>query len=367
MSKNIVICCDGTSNQYGPENTNVLRLYSVIDRNRSTQATFYDPGVGTFSAQPMLTRTGNAAQRVLGLAFGRGLTKNIHEAYAFLMTNWEPGDRIFMFGFSRGAYTVRALSGMIDRVGLLYEDNGHLLPYADQIFKNKHPRQVVEGFKRTFARDCPIHFLGLWDTVSSVGWAWDPVVLPGTATNPSVSIVRHAVAIDERRAFFRQNLWNENQAEIDLKQVWFAGCHSDIGGANSLAKISLEWMLVEAKAHGLIIDQAAARVVLEEPTAPNPLEPITESLTARWRPCEYVPKLVWNPQTNHMRPAMNRGRPRWIAEDAVVHESALLRQKGPGYAPSNFPENPRMEPMCCFVASDDGFGGGQDTGSGVPE
>ena len=178
MSKNIVVCCDGTSNQYGPENTNVLRLYSVISRDPIVQATFYDPGVGTFSAQPMLTQVGTRFQRLLGLAFGRGLTQNILEAYGFLMQSWEPGDRIFLFGFSRGAYTARALAAMIHRVGLLHRDNRNLIPYADQIFKNEHPKDVVEGFRRTFARPCPIHFIGVWDTVSSVGWVWGSICTP---------------------------------------------------------------------------------------------------------------------------------------------------------------------------------------------
>ena len=348
MPKNLVVCCDGTSNQYGPENTNVLRLYSVISRDPSAQATFYDPGVGTFSAQPMLTQAGTRFQRLLGLAFGRGLTQNIREAYAFLMQTWEPGDRIFLFGFSRGAYTARALAAMIHRVGLLHRGNGHLVPYADQIFRNEHSDDVVEGFRRTFARPCPIHFIGVWDTVSSVGWVWDPVVLPYTATNPSVAVLRHAVAIDERRAFFKQNLWNEKQDGIDVKQAWFAGCHSDVGGAQALAKVALEWMLVEASTHGLLVDANAALAVLNTPSPPDHQAPIIESLVGGWKACEYFPKLAWNPTTRKRRPRLNRGRPRWIADDALVHESALMRHADGGYQPKNFPKRPQVEPWCRF-------------------
>jgi uncharacterized protein (DUF2235 family) len=349
VPKNIVVCCDGTSNQFGPENTNVLRLYSVLERDPRRQATFYDPGVGTFSAQPMLTQAGNRFQRMLGLAFGRGLTKNVLEAYAYLMQNWEPGDRIFLFGFSRGAYTVRVLAGMIHKVGLLHADNGHLVQYADRMFKREINENIYSGFKRTFARDCRIHFLGLWDTVSSVGWVWDPVVLPNTATNSSVEIVRHAIAIDERRAFFKQNLWNEHQDDVDLRQVWFAGCHSDVGGANLLAKLALEWMLVEATEKGLIIDANAAQTVLDEPMPPDAHAPMVESLKGAWRVCEYFPKLAWNPKKKKRRPRVNRGRPRWIADDAIVHESALMRHEKDDYNPSNFPTNPVTEPWKRFA------------------
>lgn len=343
MAKNIVICCDGTSNQYGPEKTNVLRLYSVIKRDVSAQATFYDPGVGTFSAQPMLTEFGTRVQRLLGLAFGRGLTKNCLDAYRFLMQTWEPEDRVFLFGFSRGAYTVRVLAAMLHKVGLLHRDNGHLVPYADQLFKNERRTSVSEGFLDTFGRPCRIHFMGIWDTVSSVGWAWDPVVLPFTANNPSVASVRHAVAIDERRAFFRQNLWSERQSDTDLKQVWFAGCHSDIGGANPLAKLALEWILGEASEHGLLVDRDRALTVLNEPAPPDHRAPITESLTGAWKVCEYFPKLVWSRETDKRRPRVNLGRPRWIADDAAVHGSALQRHSETDYQPDNFPVQPREE------------------------
>jgi uncharacterized protein (DUF2235 family) len=109
--------------------------------------------------------------------------------------------------------------------------------------------------------------VGVWDTVSSVGWAWDPLHIPYTAKNPDLRIGRHAVSIDERRCFFRQNLWSAALPGQDIKQVWFAGVHSDVGGGyaeaeSGLAKISLEWMLCEAGTAGLILDRAKAAVVL---------------------------------------------------------------------------------------------------------
>src|SRR5262249_49709514 len=110
--------------------------------------------------------------------------------------------------------------------------NENLIPYLTDMFGRRAEEvfPLARAFKPTFARECPVHFVGVWDTVSSVGWIYDPISLPYTANNPSIAVGRHAVAIDERRAFFRQNLWGPAQPGQDLKQVWFAGVHSDVGG-----------------------------------------------------------------------------------------------------------------------------------------
>ena len=116
MGKNIVICCDGTGNEYGRNNTNVVKLYASIVRDEE-QVAFYDPGVGTFS---FLGRTlGRQVGMLLGKAFGAGLQQNIEDTYRYLMDRFQPGDKVFLFGFSRGAYTVRSLAGMLHRCGLL--------------------------------------------------------------------------------------------------------------------------------------------------------------------------------------------------------------------------------------------------------
>ena len=206
-NKNIVICCDGTSNEFGDHNSNVVKLYQLLRRNGTDQLAYYDPGVGTISSYQSLTRLGRKFKSLLGLGFGLGLTKDIQDAYWFLMQNYDPGDRIFLFGFSRGAYTVRAIAAMLHKCGLLYDDNVNLLPEATRIFKTFGNAEIAKSFKETFSRSCDVHFLGLWDTVTSVGRIWDPARLPCTSANSSVAIVRHAISIDERRAFFRQNLW----------------------------------------------------------------------------------------------------------------------------------------------------------------
>src|SRR5260370_12144246 len=220
--RSIVLCCDGTSNEYGKTNTNVVRLYQMLVKDPARQLAFYDPGLGTFSSQAALTPIAKWVTRVLGLAFGLGLTKNIEDGYVFLMNNWRPSDRVYIFGFSRGAYTARAIAAMVHKCGLLEPGHENMVPYASKVFRKERNEEVCKGFRKTFGRPCPVHFLGLWHTVSSVGWAWDPVNLPFTAYNPSVRIIRHAVAIDERRAFFRQNLWSNPIDGQEVKQLWFA-------------------------------------------------------------------------------------------------------------------------------------------------
>ena len=245
MPKTIVICCDGTNGQFSLQNTNVVRLYSLLDHGPLRQATFYDPGLGTMGAMGAWTPWAQQFTKLLGLAFGYGLKDRIGCAYEHLMSAYEEGDRIYLFGFSRGAYTVRALAALLHMFGLIRKGNENLVPYVTNMF-GRGSEQVfalARRFKPAFSRECPIHFLGLWDTVKSVGWIYDPRSLPYTTDNPSVSIVRHAVSIDERRCFFRQNLWKASPGQ-DVQQLWFAGVHSDVGGGypenqSGLANIAL--------------------------------------------------------------------------------------------------------------------------------
>src|SRR5207253_745958 len=159
-----------------------------------------------------------------------GISDNVADAYQFLMRNFEPGDRIYVFAFSRGAYTARVLCGMLHIVGLLTSGNEALIPYAIRMIKGRGiDFDVLADFKRTFSRECKVHFIGVWDTVSSVGWIYNAVQFAFTATNPDIAIVRHAVSIDEQRAFFRQDLFVDLHSNQDLEQVWFAGVHSDVG------------------------------------------------------------------------------------------------------------------------------------------
>jgi len=222
MPRNIVVCCDGTGNQYGSANSNVVKLYWTLSA-LGKQTAYYHPGVGTMGARNALTAVGKWWTQVRGLAFGYGFSDNIADVYSFLMGEFNPGDQIFIFGFSRGSYTARALCGLLHMCGLLTPGNEALIPYALRLYKSNDPCKfkIADGFKTTFSVPCTPHFLGLWDTVSSVGWILDPIHtkgghLPYTATLPGISVLRHAVSIDERRAFFRQNLIHEPVPQVRI-------------------------------------------------------------------------------------------------------------------------------------------------------
>ena len=185
--RNIVICCDGTNNQFGPQNSNVIRLIKSLDQDPTKQIIYYDPGVGTLPEPRWRNKIQKKLRKILELGFGYGLIKNVEEAYSYLMDIWEPEDRLFLFGFSRGAYTVRVLAGLLYMLGLLPRGNQNLLPYVLRLFKSirdttpenaKEQWKLCDDFRRTFSRSTGdnrhfhVHFLGVWDTVSSVGWAW---------------------------------------------------------------------------------------------------------------------------------------------------------------------------------------------------
>src|SRR5262249_2157130 len=134
MARNLVICCDGTNNQFGEENTSVVRLVQALDRNPAKQTLFYDPGVGTLPEPGVFTAIGKRISEILGLAIGVGLTGKVENAYTFLMDSWELGDQVYLFGFSRGAYTARVLAGLLHTLGLLPRGSHNLTPYVLRLF-----------------------------------------------------------------------------------------------------------------------------------------------------------------------------------------------------------------------------------------
>lgn len=358
MPKNIVVFCDGTGNQYGDRNSNVVKLYSLLVEDPQRQILFYDPGVGTISSHRALAFVRKWTARIIGLAFGVGLTKNIADAYRFLMSTYEEGDHVFIFGFSRGAYTARAVAGMLHKVGLLHKHNDNLLNYALRVYKREKSYKIFKGFSKTFCRKCPIHFLGLWDTVSSVGWVWDPLILWHTATNPSVANVRHAVSIDERRAFFRQNLWRGSEG--DVKQVWFAGVHSDVGGSykyaeSGLANTALEWITVEAEKKDLLVRRADAFQAFQSKHVPDHLGKKHSSLKPWWWPLELFPKLYYRGKKKNGNDklrgiGLNLWRRRIMPRNAVIHQSAEMRmEEDEAYSPSNVPKSYATEPWIRYA------------------
>ncbi len=276
MSKNIVICLDGTNNKVrSAKNTNVVRLYHLLDLDDPTkQVGYYAPGVGTFSSPAAWSTPARTVSRWAGLAFGAGLRQNLGAAYGYLMSVYEPGDTIYVFGFSRGAYTARALVGMLEVFGIFRRGAENLVPFAVAEFTNQSNAgerdwKVLREYAKTFGgklgvdrRDhAPVHFVGLWDTVKAAGSLRRELRWPFTRQLPHVSIVRHAVALDEWRSKYVEYLVSPVSPDHliptkqDLVQVWFAGVHSDVGGTYPdgvpLSDVPLKWIVDEARAHGL--------------------------------------------------------------------------------------------------------------------
>jgi uncharacterized protein (DUF2235 family) len=363
MTKNIIICCDGTGNQFGDNNSNVIKLYSALTIDGKQQVGYYHPGVGTMGAPTAHNKITEAWSVVMGLAFGAGLLANVGDAYRYLMDVYEAGDKVFIFGFSRGAYTARALAGVLHMFGLLCPGNEGLIPYISRLYAKRtrsaagmtHTFQVATGFKSTFCRPCPLHFVGVWDTVSSVGWIWDPVKLPYTGQNPDMANGRHAVSIDERRCYFQNSLWGAPLPGQTIKQVWFAGVHSDIGGSYAeaecgLSKITLEWMLCEALAAGLLVIPEKANLVLGRippppPTPPDPQAETHNSLTWGWWILEFFPHSYYDPVLKKAKWRIPFGSKRLIPEGSVLHATvAEKRALDPTYRPSNLPASFGTEP-----------------------
>ena len=331
MAKNLVICSDGTGNTFDSRVTNVTRLVKnlVLDQPER-QLVIYDQGVGTTKKREEVTRTSqDEGLRILeaplsssginpigwvnktrGLAFGYGLEENIRQMYRVLAEVYEEGDRLFLFGFSRGAFTVRALAGLLHRCHLAQGTGPEIDRSFERSWELFQPMvaddSAVESL-RAEHRPCPVHFLGVWDTVKSYG-GLKPVMLPHLRHNPDVAHVRHALAIEERRAWFKPTTWglldgDEDGAmtridkaaygQQDISEVWFTGCHSDVGGGGAettTTRVALRWMLAEAAAVDpplLVSDSGWSLLASEDP--PGPL-PIQESWKLSWRVMEQIPR-----------------------------------------------------------------------------
>lgn len=345
--RNLVLCFDGTNNRYAASNTNVVKLLTLLDREgRDDQLFYYLPGVGTVAPHGRLSGFKRGALLGLDLAVAWLLPEHVQAGYRFLMRYYKPGDRIYLFGYSRGAYTARALAGMLHRCGLLAKGNEELVPLAWTMYAKERDFKVCGGFKKTFSRKVRVNFLGLFDTVSSFGWAWRPKWLPNTARNTSVDVVRHAVALDERRAKFAENLWGGADQTLsfkkqDVQQVWFAGSHSDIGRGRA----SLRWMLGEAAAVGLQLSEMALAERLKGDS--GWLSPLIDSMRWPWTLVEWMP-LPWRVRMGRFRNkplwatrwGVHAGRARPVPANALLHESVRARLSEGGYERDGLPESP---------------------------
>ncbi|KAI1343110.1 hypothetical protein F5Y15DRAFT_277576 [Xylariaceae sp. FL0016] len=321
--RTLVICLDGTGDQFDNDNSNIVNFVSCLKKHSpSEQVTYYQPGIGTYGAGGLKNGIGAASD----MALGSGLGIHVRDAYRFLMQNYRDGDKICLLGFSRGAYTVRCLAGMLHKVGLLPASNGSQVNFAYQFYKDDsdNGKKLAQGFKRTFCTHVDVYFVGVWDCVASVGFV--PRRLPfSKSPSNSIHYFRHAMALDEHRAKFKVCQWRQqdpsadqehvhrrqtvdmtpkgrvtrhlmklrkpkagtNEAatnghskagadadshssdslaakftaqekahhrnrffEADVLEVWFRGCHADIGGGavanesrHMLSRIPLRWML----------------------------------------------------------------------------------------------------------------------------
>lgn len=260
MGKRIIFCADGTWDE-PCKDTNVYKLYKALVTS-ADQVPYYDDGVGS---------DGLAIQKLTGGAFGTGLFQKIKDGYTKIAHAYEKGDEIYIFGFSRGAYTARCLAGMVAVCGLPTANfSDAVVDTAFQAYRDKINRAdlLAQLNKTCDLFDAKLTMVGVWDTVGSLGipamfGGVDPIVYGflDTSLHPDVLNAYHALAIDERRAEFPATLWTSASPGQTLEQVWFCGVHCDVGGSypddsdgSTLSDLTLAWMMSKAAALGLSFD-----------------------------------------------------------------------------------------------------------------
>lgn len=330
MAKRIVVCCDGTwatpdqtdDGQARP--TNVTKLALAIDAAGRDEAgtdleqrVFYHRGIGS-----------GPQNRLGGGAFGAGLSHDVIAAYRFIVGNYQPGDELFLFGFSRGAYTARSTAGLIRNAGVLRRRFRNRLNEAYSLYMDRtataHPRSVEAIlFRRSFSYETRIKCIAVWDTVGALGipltgvplvdrlnrrWAFHDVDLSTTVDNAF-----QALAIDEKRRPFVPTLWHQQSdaGSQRLEQVWFTGTHGDVGGGNrssELSDIPLKWIVDRAQTCGLAFRPETLQESPLDADSPY-LSAIQESRTGLWRllPAYIRPIGTTDPSHEHVAPsAMQR-------------------------------------------------------------
>ncbi|KAG0703790.1 hypothetical protein DFH29DRAFT_915099 [Suillus ampliporus] len=394
--KILIATFDGTAGFYDATNTNVVKFVSLLKKDADSQLCYYQAGVGTYFSPGVVSPMFTWLAKILDEAFAWYLDVHVMEGYKFLMDNYQPGDKICLFGFSRGAYTARALAGMLNKVGLLPKSNLEQICFAYEAYKHTGTQAdaLAAGFKQTFSREVKVEFVGVWDTVQSTGVLLSRS-LPFTDSNTLIKTFRHALALDERRTRFQPDLYHRPQSDTadpeyamvsklseavaeledkasgkisslvnkllqaakrgkklvkkpkfqglkgsfankilrkrsrivivaetpgeiivvkeetgveegdspdidptppsDVLEVWFSGCHSDIGGGNvgnsvevSLAQITLRWMVEQVMLSqcGIVFDEEALeRVGMPLSSLPvSKTPPATEDPTGKSPP-----------------------------------------------------------------------------------
>ena len=280
--RQLIVCSDGTNNNLtgGRQDTNVVKFIQWLGAPGMNQQVFYDPGVGNAGTLPGATLWDGlrrTTERIGGLALGRGVYENVGEAYEFLMRNYQDGDELYFFGFSRGAFTARSVAGLVNQFGILDAHMTSMVPTLIHVYfsdrKGGHAaitREVATQIRERFCapqrRHVKIHFVGVWDTVASVGmWPFGArmTAIPEIGGKNFVH-VRQALALDEHRVPFKPRLYVDRPEKIDagqtLVQRWFRGAHCDAGGGYppalcAISNEALAWMLTEAnRGAGLRLD-----------------------------------------------------------------------------------------------------------------
>lgn len=287
--KHLIVCCDGTWNNPDQEDngvpapTNVFKLHNALaeETRGERQLKYYHPGVGA---------EGGLIDSMVGGAFGAGISRHICNAYHWLARNYQSGDAIYLFGFSRGAFTARSLGGFLG-LGLLDLSGVNSREGWQRVHTAYEKGYRVKGSNRTDwaeehwsffhgEKPAPIRFIGVWDTVGALGIPDDLEVLNlfddrdkwqfhNTELGEHVQTARHAMAIDEIRSSFSITRWSRfNTAETDAREVWFPGVHADVGGGYADCDLSdgaLLWMILEAQQAGLKFRTKALKQIKPDP------------------------------------------------------------------------------------------------------
>ncbi|KAF9817319.1 hypothetical protein IEO21_03579 [Rhodonia placenta] len=405
--RTLILCFDGTADQFSDTNTNVVKLYSLFKKEESEQLCYYQPGIGTYLNDGVVSPFFEWGAKILDQGVAWYLDAHVRGGYQFLMQNYRPGDKICIFGFSRGAYTARALAGMLHKasvIGLLPKNNPEQIPFAYKLYKHTDAKSIelANGFKRTFCREVKIEFVGVWDTVASVGMLVSRT-LPFIANNTTIKTFRHALSLDEHRAKFRPNLyhrpdttkapqtkstrkqntekpadkgkgrtfwpfslgnaknkltkratkrtstdaawsdlpsaaaelrWGRGSADekveklntgADVLEVWFAGCHCDVGGSAvtddtklSLADITLHWMVrqIVLAQCGIVFDREALLL------AGIPASPLHDQLwmAPLWWVLEILPTSYnWQEHNGRWHTSLHLGQGRHLPPHPNFH------------------------------------------------
>lgn len=347
-ARNLIICLDGTKNEVKAKAvTNVFRVADIAElTNFDKQLLYYGPGVGTMAAPSAWTGVAQRFSLLGGMLLGHGMRQDIAEAYTYLMNTWRPGDKVFIFGFSRGAYTARALCGMLYRVGLLRPGSDNLVPYAVRVYARRPGKDSdlarsegwdrMDKFSEALAitredgkrRSFPVEYLGIYDTVKATKSFSRDIRWPYTRSLPNVRAIRHAVSIDEKRRPYPEYLVQPDSTSNDLEEfdeVWFAGVHSDVGGGfvdnPQLGQIAMRWIIDGAIKRGLRVRGQRYMNRFGKLGEADACAPMHENGWA-WRFAQAPWYWIVNPW-----------RRRRIPEGAKIHESVEIRREKSDYRP----------------------------------